>query len=162
MLVDIPDIRAVQAGSCRVPGARGEARGGASERAGCEETERRPAWSAGRELTSAGETERVTACLAERGCWRPGLVEVQSWGWRMVVEDHQLEEWRRWSWSQARGPRAGQSVEAQLAVEVRPEQSIEGRGLVEAESRARHQGKGPGVGGSLPGGNCSVVSGLQY
>ena len=157
VLGGMPDIPAVQEGNCKVQGGQG----GASETAGCEETERRPAWSAGRELTSAGETERVTACLAERGCWRPGLVEVQSWGWRMVVEDHQLEEWRRWSWSQAREPRAGQSVEDQLEVEVRPEQSTEGRGLVEAESQAHHQDKVPWVEGRVPGGNCSVVSALQ-
>ena len=76
-LVDIPDILAVQAGSCRVPGGP-RARGGASGRAGCEGREHRQAWSEGRELTSAGGRERVTACLAERGCWRPGLLEVQS------------------------------------------------------------------------------------
>ena len=47
---------------------------------------------------------------------------------------HQLEEWRMWSWSQAREPQAGQSVEDLL--ELCPEQSTEGRGLVEAESQA--------------------------
>ena len=157
MLVDIPDIRAEQGGSCREPGARG----GASGRAGCGGREPRLAWSEGRGLTSAGGRERVTACLAGPGCWRPGLLEGRSWGWRLEVEDLQLGEWRRSSWSRAREPRAGQSEEALLEVEVLPGLSIEARGLVEAGSRARHQGKGPGVEGSLPGGNCSVVSVLQ-
>ena len=85
---------------------------------------------------------------------------------------HQLEGWRMWSWSQAREPRAGQSVEDQLEVEVRPEQSTEGRGLVEAESLAHHQHKLPGPEGNLvpelegnlvQGDNCSVVwEALQY
>ena len=61
VLVDIPDILAVPAGSCKVRGDR-QGEGGASERAGCGETEHRPAWSEGRELTSAGERELVTAC----------------------------------------------------------------------------------------------------
>lgn len=136
-------------------------RGEASGRAGREETERRPAWSAGRGRTSAGETGRVTACWAEPGCWRPGLAEVQSLVWRMVAEVHQLEVWRRWSWSQARELLAGQSVEDLLEVEVRPEQSTEARGLVEAGSPAQLQDKDPGVEGKVPGDNCSVVWDLQ-
>ena len=155
--LDIPGIPAVLAGSCKVRGDR-QGGGGASERAGCEEMEHRPAWSEGRELTSAGERELVMACLAEPGCWRPGLVEVQSLVWRMVVEVHQLEVWRRWSWSQAREPQAGQSVEDLM--EVRPEQSIEVQALVEAESQAHHQDNlVPGVEGT--GDNCSVVWVLQ-
>ena len=67
VLVDIPDILAVLGGNCRVRGGR-QGGGGASERAGREETEHRPAWSEGRELTLAGERELVTACLAEPGC----------------------------------------------------------------------------------------------
>ena len=58
VLGGMPDIPAVQEGSCKVQGGQG----GASERAGCGETEHRPAWSEGRELTSAGERELVTAC----------------------------------------------------------------------------------------------------
>ena len=74
VLGGMPDIPAVQEGSCKVQGGQG----GASETAGCEETEHQQASSEGRELTSAGETELEMACLAERGCWRPGQVEVQS------------------------------------------------------------------------------------
>ena len=90
-------------------------------------------------------------------------MEVQSLVWRKVVEVHQLEVWRRWSWSQAREPQAGQSVEDLTEVEVRPEQSIEGRALVEAESQAHHQDNLVlGVEGKLPGDNCSVVWALHY
>jgi len=79
----------------------------------------------------------------------------------MVAEVHQLEVWRRWSWSQARELLAGQSVEDLLEVEVRPEQSTEARGLVEAGSPAQLQDKDPGVEGKVPGDNCSVVWDLQ-
>ena len=54
--------------------------------------------------------------------------------WRLVVEVRQLEVWKRWSWNQARESQTGQSVEDLL--EYCPEQSTEGRGLVEAESQA--------------------------
>ena len=61
-----PDILAVQEDSCKVQGGRD----GESETVGCEETEHQQASSEGRELTLAEETELVTACLAEQGCWR--------------------------------------------------------------------------------------------
>ena len=80
---------------------------------------------------------------------------------RREGEDPQLGEWRRWSWSLAREPRAGQSEEALREVEVHPEQSIEARARGAAESRARHQDKVQGVEGSLPGDSCSEVSALQ-
>ena len=48
------------------------------------------------------------------------------------MEVRQLEVWKRWS--QARESQTGQSVEDLL--EYCPEQSTEGRGLVEAESQA--------------------------
>ena len=144
----------MQEDSCKVQGDRD----GASETVGCEETEHQQASSEGRELTSAEETELVTACLAEQGCWRPGQVEVQSLVWMRVEGVHQLEEWRMWSWSQAREPQAGQSVEDQREVEVRPERSTEGRAQAEAESQAHYQDKVPGLEGNLvPGDNCSVV-----
>ena len=52
--------------------------------------------------------------------------------WRLVVEVRQLEVWKRWS--QVRESQTGQSVKDLL--EYCPEQSTEGRGLVEAESQA--------------------------
>ena len=158
MLVDIPDIPAVQAGSCKVQGVRG----GGSETAGCVEMVHRPASSEGRELTSAGERELVMACLAEPGCWMPGQVEAQSLVWRMVVEAHQPEVWRMWSWSQVRERQVGQSGEDLMEEEVRPEQSIEDRGRVEAELQAHHQDRALEEEGSLPGDNCSVVWALYY
>ena len=76
-------------------------------------------------------------------------MEVRSWGQRLEVEDPQLGEWRRSSWSRAREPRAGQSVEDLLEVEVRPEPSTEGQA---------HYQEVPGLEGNLdPGDNCSVV-----
>ena len=82
--------------------------------------------------------------------------------WRLVVEVRQLEMWKRWSWNQARESQTGQSVEDLTEVEVRPEQSIEVRALVEAESQAHHQDNLVlGVEGNLPGDNCSVVWALH-